>query len=49
MEQIKQFEPGFTLENAETIDKQEDGSFIVTLIKDANYAAVVAIKGGLEV
>jgi thioredoxin reductase len=31
MEQIKQFEPGFTLgERAETIDKQEDGSFIVT-------------------
>jgi thioredoxin reductase (NADPH) len=26
MEQIKQFEPGFTLgERAETIDKQEDG------------------------
>jgi thioredoxin reductase (NADPH) len=31
MEQIKQFEPGFTLgERAETIEKQEDGSFIVT-------------------
>jgi thioredoxin reductase (NADPH) len=29
MEQIKQFEPGFTLgERAETIEKQEDGSFI---------------------
>jgi thioredoxin reductase (NADPH) len=28
MEQIKQFEPGFTRERAETI--QEDGSFIVT-------------------
>jgi thioredoxin reductase (NADPH) len=30
MEQ-KQFEPGFTLgERAETIEKQEDGTFIVT-------------------
>jgi thioredoxin reductase (NADPH) len=29
MEQIKQFEPGFTLgERAETIEKQEDGTFI---------------------
>ena len=31
LEQCKQFEPGFTLgERAETIEKQEDGSFIVT-------------------
>jgi thioredoxin reductase (NADPH) len=31
MEQIKQFEPGFTLgERAETIEKQEDGSFIAS-------------------
>jgi thioredoxin reductase (NADPH) len=30
MEQIKQFEPGFTGERAETIEKQEDGTFIVT-------------------
>jgi hypothetical protein len=32
MEQIKQFEP-FTLERAETIEKQED-TFIVTLIRE---------------
>jgi thioredoxin reductase (NADPH) len=30
MEQIKQFEPGFTLGERETIEKQEDGTFIVT-------------------
>jgi thioredoxin reductase (NADPH) len=31
MEQIKQFEPGFTLgERAETIEKQEDGSFVTS-------------------
>ncbi|HAX16145.1 MAG TPA: ferredoxin--NADP(+) reductase, partial [Leeuwenhoekiella sp.] len=30
LEQGKQFQPGFTLgERAETIEKQEDGSFIV--------------------
>jgi thioredoxin reductase (NADPH) len=49
MEQIKQFEPGFTLgERAETIDKQEDGSFIVTSNKGKMFhASVVAIAGGL--
>ena len=49
MEQIKQFEPGFTLgERAETIDKQEDGSFIVTSNKGKRFhASVVAIAGGL--
>jgi thioredoxin reductase (NADPH) len=49
MEQIKQFEPGFTLgERAETIDKQEDGSFIVTSNKGTEiHASVVAIAGGL--
>jgi thioredoxin reductase (NADPH) len=49
MEQIKQFEPGFTLgERAETIDKQEDGSFIVTSNKGTQiHASVVAIAGGL--
>ena len=49
MEQIKQFEPGFTLgERAETIDKQEDGSFIVTSNKGKKFhASVVAIAGGL--
>ncbi len=49
MEQIKQFEPGFTLgERAETIDKQEDGTFIVTTNKGTkHHAPVVAIAGGL--
>ncbi len=49
MEQIKQFEPGFTLgERAETIDKQEDGTFIVTTNKGTQHQApVVAIAGGL--
>ena len=49
MEQIKQFEPGFTLgERAETIDKQEDGSFVVTSSKGTKFhASVVAIAGGL--
>ncbi|CAA9199151.1 NAD(P)/FAD-dependent oxidoreductase [Flavobacterium collinsii] len=48
-EQIKQFEPGFTLgERAETIDKQEDGSFIVTSNKGTKFhASVIAIAGGL--
>ena len=49
MEQIKQFQPGFTLgERAETIEKQEDGSFIVTTNKGTkHHAPVVAIAGGL--
>ena len=49
MEQIKQFEPGFTLgERAETIEKQEDESFIVTTNKGTKHQAkVVAIAGGL--
>tara|TARA_R110002033_G_scaffold54367_1_gene102856 strand:- start:1719 stop:2774 length:1056 start_codon:yes stop_codon:yes gene_type:complete len=49
MEQSKQFEPGFTLgERAETIEKQEDGSFIVTTNKGTQHKApVVAIAGGL--
>jgi len=49
MEQIKQFQPGFTLgERAETIDKLEDGTFIVTTNKDTkHHAKVVAIAGGL--
>jgi thioredoxin reductase (NADPH) len=49
MEQCKQFEPGFTLgERAETIEKQEDGSFIVTTNKGTQHKApVVAIAGGL--
>ncbi|WP_340200203.1 NAD(P)/FAD-dependent oxidoreductase [Ascidiimonas sp. W6] len=49
MEQIKPFEPGFTLgERAETIEKLEDGSFIVTTNKGTkHHAPVIAIAGGL--
>jgi len=49
LEQGKQFEPGFTLgERAETIEKQEDGSFIVTTNKGTKHQApIVAIAGGL--
>lgn len=49
LEQGKQFEPGFTLgERAETIEKQDDGSFIVTTNKGTLHKApIVAIAGGL--
>lgn len=49
LEQGKQFEPGFTLgERAETIEKQDDGSFIVTTNKGTQHQApIVAIAGGL--
>lgn len=49
MEQCKQFQPGFTLnEKAETIEKQEDGTFIVTTNKGTKHQAnAVAIAGGL--
>lgn len=49
LEQCKQFQPGFTLgERAETIDKQEDGTFIVTTNKGTkHHAPIVAIAGGL--
>ena len=49
LEQSKQFEPGFTLgERAETIEKQADGSFIVTTNKGTQHKApIVAIAGGL--
>ena len=49
MEQCKQFQPGFTLgERAETIEKQNDGTFIVTTNKGTQHQApVVAIAGGL--
>jgi len=49
LEQSKQFEPGFTLgERAETIEKQEDGSFIVNTNKGTkHHAPIVAIAGGL--
>lgn len=49
MKQIEPFQPGFTLgERAETIEKQEDGSFIVTTSKGTQHQApIVAIAGGL--
>lgn len=49
MEQIKQFQPGFTLgERAETIETQEDGTFIVTTHKGTkHHANAIAIAGGL--
>lgn len=49
MEQIKPFQPGFTLgERAETIEPQEDGTFIVTTNEGTKHQApVVAIAGGL--
>ncbi|MFN4026349.1 MAG: NAD(P)/FAD-dependent oxidoreductase [Flavobacterium sp.] len=49
MEQIKQFQPGFTLaETAETIDKLDDGTFIVTTNKGTkHHAKAIAIAGGL--
>ncbi|MFV0304582.1 MAG: NAD(P)/FAD-dependent oxidoreductase [Moheibacter sp.] len=49
MEQIKQFEPGFTLnEVAETIEKQEDETFIVTTNKGTkHHTKAIAIAGGL--
>ena len=49
LEQSKQFEPGFTLgERAETIEKQSDGTFVVTTNKGTQHCApVVAIAGGL--
>jgi thioredoxin reductase (NADPH) len=37
MEQIKQFEPGFTLGERAEIEKQEDGSFIVTSNEEVNF------------
>ena len=49
MEQIKPFQPGFTLgERAETIEKLVDGTFIVTTNKGTkHHAPIVAIAGGL--
>jgi len=49
LEQSKQFEPCFTLgERAETIEKQSDGTFVVTTNKGTQHCApVVAIAGGL--
>jgi len=49
MEQIKPFQPGFTLgERAETIEKLKDGTFVVTTNKGTkHHAPIVAIAGGL--
>ena len=49
MEQIQPFQPGFTLgETAREIQKQTDGSFVVTTDKGTqHWAPVVAIAGGL--
>ena len=49
LEQIKPFQPGYTLgEQATTIEKQSDGTFIVTTNKGTRHQApVVAIAGGL--
>ena len=49
MEQIKQFEPGFTLgETAVTLNKLEDGTFeVITNKGTVHYAKAVAIAGGL--
>ncbi|MCH2044609.1 MAG: NAD(P)/FAD-dependent oxidoreductase [Saprospiraceae bacterium] len=49
MEQIKPFKPGFTLgERAETIEKQEDGRFLLTTSRGTKHLTpVIAIAGGL--
>lgn len=49
MEQIRPFQPGYTLgERAETIEKLEDGTFVVTTTEGTKHQApVVAIAGGL--
>ena len=49
MAQISPFQPGFTLgERAETIEKLEDGMFMVTTNKGTQHRApIVAIAGGL--
>ncbi len=49
MKQIQPFQPGFTLgERAQSIQTQEDGTFIVTTNKGTkHHASVVAIAGGL--
>ena len=49
MEQAKPFKPGFTLgERAESIVKQEDGTFIVTSSEGSKHnAPIIFIAGGL--
>ena len=49
MKQIEPFQPGFTLgERAQTIEKLEDDTFIVTTNKGTrHHAPIIAIAGGL--
>ena len=49
MDQIAPFQPGFTLgERAETLEKLEDGTFVVTTNRGTQHKApIVAIAGGL--
>jgi thioredoxin reductase (NADPH) len=49
MKQIAPFQPGFTLgERAQTIEKQDDNTFIVTTNKGTKHQApIIAIAGGL--
>ncbi len=49
MKQIEPFKPGFTLgERAETVERLDDGTFIVTTNKGTKHnAPIVAIAGGL--
>ncbi|MEN1783845.1 MAG: NAD(P)/FAD-dependent oxidoreductase [Bacteroidota bacterium] len=49
MEQIKPFQPGFTLgERADTLERRADGTFVVTTNKGtAHHAPIIAIAGGL--
>jgi len=49
MQQIAPFQPGFTLgERADTIEKTDDGQFVITTNKGTKHQApIVAIAGGL--
>lgn len=49
MKQIEPFKPGFTLgERAESIEKGEDGKFVVTTSRGTQHKApIIAIAGGL--
>lgn len=51
MKQAEPFKPGFTLgEAANTIEKNEDGKFVVTTVKGTKHEApIVIIAGGLGV
>ena len=53
MEQIKPFEPGFTLgERAETIEKQADGTVLSASAKEVRYDVanrLLTIRGGAEI